>query len=258
MCLIAFAHKSHPHYPLILVGNRDEFHERPTAPMDWWQSENLLAGRDLRSGGTWLAISPEGRLTALTNYRSGLKEQAEYSRGELPVALTNTGDPIQRLEQLRQEQSGYAPFNLLVLDQLQALSYTSEDAACARTLEPGIHGLSNGLLNSGWPKVKAARQALGSSLSKTPESTQALHDSLISAFRNDQQATDNALPNTGIGLPLERLLSPMFICDPSYGTRATTVVTLDSQGQCSVSEQTYGPDGVAGEQRRFHWQASPS
>lgn len=258
MCLIAFAHDSHPHFPLVLVANRDEFHERPTSAMDWWAQQNLLAGRDLRSGGTWLALSPAGRVTALTNYRSGLKEQAECSRGELPLALTESLNPWHTLQKLRQQQSRYAPFNLLVLEQGQALSYASEGAASPESLTPGVHGLSNGLLNSHWPKVIAARKALSDALAEHTEHHQPLHDQLINAFCDAQQAPEELLPDTGVGLTLERLLSPMFISDPSYGTRATTVVTRDTRGQLQVSEQTYAPGGQTLERRTFQWQLRPS
>jgi len=252
MCLIAFALHQHPDYPLVLVANRDEFHHRPTRPMDWWQPQGPLAGRDEQAGGTWLALSPSGRLTALTNYRSGKPEKGHRSRGELPLDLLSAEDPWQRLQSLRDEQSEFSPFNLLCIEPHRAMAFGSEDPESPRELTRGIHGLSNHLLDTPWPKVQRGCDALMTALK---ESTQ-LHEDLIDAFRDDRQAPDKTLPDTGVGTDMERFLSPPFIRSGHYGTRATTVVTRDTAGFCQVSEQNYGPEGVPGERRYFAWQCT--
>lgn len=256
MCLIAFAREAHPQYPLILAANRDEFHDRPTCPMHWWPGETVLAGKDSRSGGTWLAVSPAGRVTALTNYRDPRARTGERSRGELPLALLGASSPWQALEALREQQSRFGPFNLLLLETARALSFASEDSASPRALAEGIHGISNGLPDSDWPKVCTARQALQNALTTDrgdTEGSRELHERLIQAFRSETRPGDDRLPETGVGLEMERFLSPMFISNPSYGTRATTVVTLDRQGQCRVTEQNYLPEGVVSQRQEFHW-----
>ncbi|MDX1589401.1 MAG: NRDE family protein [Oleiphilaceae bacterium] len=260
MCLIAFAREAHPHYPLVLVANRDEFHDRPTRPMHWWPEGDVLAGQDCRSGGTWLAVSPGGRVTALTNYRDPQAPPGSRSRGELPLSLLKSRDPWQALLALRETQSDYGPFNLLLLESGQAIGFASEGADSPRRLSTGIHGISNGLPDSDWPKVCAARQALEKALAKTrgvePDETHGLHERLIRAFRNETRPGDGQLPETGVGLQMERFLSPMFISNSHYGTRATTVVTLDRQGQCRVTEQNYRPEGVPAERCEFQWTLS--
>lgn len=260
MCLIAFAREAHPRYPLVLAANRDEFHDRPTRPMHWWAGNTVLAGKDCRSGGTWLAVSPAGRVTALTNYRDPQARTGERSRGELPLALIGADDPWQALLTLKEEHHCFAPFNLLLLESTQILGFASRDSASPRVLGEGIHGISNGLPDSNWPKVCAARQTLEKALAKTRGDTEGsgeLHDRLIHAFRNETRPGDEQLPETGVGVEMERFLSPMFISNPSYGTRATTVVTVDRQGQCRVTEQNYLPEGVPSERQEFHWSVHP-
>lgn len=256
MCLILLALDQHPEFPLVLAANRDEFHARPTEPMHWWYDRRILAGRDLRSGGTWLAVRGDGSIALVTNYRSGIAEPAERSRGAIPLQLLDENVSRESMSRLHHQRRFYGGFNALASDGSRWFYSGSEDRIACRQLLRGHYGLSNHLLQSDWPKVKRGRDGVRRALFNTD--AQALHESLISTLRDHTPATDNLLPDTGVGLELERTLSPLFIRGEAYGTRATTIVTAGRHGEIRVSEQQYGPNGIAGECHRFTWQATPS
>ncbi|HKL62442.1 MAG TPA: NRDE family protein, partial [Woeseiaceae bacterium] len=161
MCLIVAAWQMHPELPLVLAGNRDEFHARPTAPADWWPDEpDLLAGRDLEAGGTWLGISRGGRFGVVTNYREGSPRAGEVSRGLLLTDWLTGAEPADGFAaRLAREEQRYAGFNLLFGDPATLRYHTNRQAA-SRQLEPGLHGVSNALLDTPWPKLVVTRQRL--------------------------------------------------------------------------------------------------
>lgn len=257
MCLIAFSVGQHPDYPLVVAANRDEFFRRPTAAMAWWPSGDtppVLAGRDLLSGGTWLAVTPCGEIAAVTNVREGSAETGRISRGELPLrALCEPEHQLQ--QQLTEQQADYSGFNLIRLNVDGGWYFSNRDAHPGRHLHRGTYGLSNHLLQSPWPKLLRLRNAVADTLAATPAgAAEGLHQALIPLLKDTTPAPDRDLPDTGVGLETERFLSSPFIVGSDYGTRATTVVSVSRSGEVRVTEQSWLPMGQAGEQRQFCWQ----
>lgn len=238
MCLIAFHLQQHPTYSLILAANRDEFYDRPTQPAHFWEEHpELLAGKDLHAGGTWLGITKTGRLAALTNYRDPLSVQQDLiSRGEIVKDfLTSTEHASTFIDKLEAQKTCYNGFNLLA-GTIDELHYYSNMLPSGHPIEEGTHALSNKFLNTPWPKVDKARTELNDyvSLSETIET-----EKLFDLMRTSEQAPDHKLPDTGVGLDLERKLSPAFIQMPNYGTRCTTVVLVTHDGSVHFEERTY-------------------
>ena len=240
MCLIVFAYRKHPEYPLILAANRDEFYDRPTAPLNYWQDHpDVLAGRDLTAGGTWLGINRNGRLAAITNYRQPSRFLAEApSRGALVSDFLNQDISLEiYLQQLQAQSQHYNGYNLLLFDQQQdTLAYYSNQIAEPRPLSPGIYSLSNHLLDTAWPKVERSKQQLATLLTSTKTPT---GESLLELLTDQWQPPEGHLPSTGISTERERHLAPIFIAGGDYGTRSSTVVLLDQQGQWQMLEQTH-------------------
>jgi uncharacterized protein with NRDE domain len=231
MCLIVLAYKVHPSYPLIVAANRDEFLDRPTAVAQYWpDAAHILAGRDLRAGGTWLGVTTGGRFAALTNHRDLRRHPVSGpSRGDLVRRALETG--IEGVD-----TSVYEGFNLLH-GPVDELMYHSNVDGAHSILAPGIHGLSNHLLNTPWPKVQRARQQLTDLLgsgSIDPED-------LFQLLGDATPAADDELPDTGIGLEWERVLSPIHIRTDRYGTRCSTVLLVDHQGVVAFEEKSYAP-----------------
>ncbi|NHI01497.1 NRDE family protein [Oceanimonas sp. MB9] len=248
MCLIAFDWQ--PASPrLLLLANRDEFYARPTAPAGWWPEQPALwAGRDLQAGGTWLGLTAAGRFAALTNYREGEPRAGRRSRGELVSGfLTGEQAPAGYLRRVLAQGEEYAGFNLLVGD-LRAgeLHYGgNRPGGEPRALQAGRYGLSNGLLNTPWPKTERLKCGL-SGLSAGDE------EGALALLSDTTTAPDAALPMTGVPLELERRLSSVFIGGEDYGTRAQTVLSLEN-GQVRILEQGRGPHGRLLETRRAEW-----
>ncbi|MCC7198713.1 MAG: NRDE family protein [Gammaproteobacteria bacterium] len=243
MCLIAFAWRAHPRYPLLLVGNRDEFHARPTASLDWWSdAPDIAGGRDLAAGGTWLAISRNGRFGALTNFRDPAAARPQGpSRGELvPAFLRGDQAPIDAAREAATRGGLYSGFNLLLCDG-RTMAYASNcPEAHASELAPGVYGLSNHRLDTPWPKLDLARTTLAQLLAADHPDA----DGIFEVVSDRAQAPDHVLPDTGVGLALEQLLSAQFIVSPAYGTRSSTLLMLRDDGEVVLSERSYGPAGT--------------
>lgn len=248
MCLIVFAYRQHPRYKLVLAANRDEFYARPTAPMQFWQEQpDLLAGKDLQQGGTWLGLNQRGRFSALTNHRDGRRPaNGQRSRGYLPLDFIAGCEKVADFAN-RIAADDYDGFNQIVMDHLagenDTLWYLSNRSA-ARALQPGFYGLSNAVLNSPWPKTNDRRQALETLVRQDNLSTNAL----ISLMADPTLYPDEQLPDTGISQQWERALSASFIQLENYGTRATTAMLLDYNGTVTIAEQNYDVRGKAGRQ----------
>lgn len=244
MCLITLAWQSHPDYPLIVAANRDEFYGRPTLPARFWpEAPQLLAGRDLAAGGTWLGVTRQGRFAALTNYRDPAAPVGERSRGLLVSAFLQGEDsPMAYARQVAAVGEHYGGFNLL-LGNREELVIVGNRGTSPQRLSPGIHGLSNHLLDTPWPKVEKAKAGLVQALSRPVPET------LLALLADAGPAADASLPDTGVGLAMERMLSPLFIHTPQYGTRASTVLVLGRE-RLSFTEQTFDEKG-AGELSRF-------
>ncbi|BCB08524.1 hypothetical protein HHSLTHF2_24140 [Vreelandella venusta] len=242
MCLITFSWSPGSSIPLRLAGNRDEFHQRPTAPLAHWQEHTaVLGGRDLEAGGTWLAANSQGVVAALTNVRDpALPTPVNApSRGELVASVLQSDDIEAWLkEKERVSARRYAGFNLLVATPHRMWHlHRGRHGVVLTSVPPGVHGLSNATLNTPWPKLNLVRDAL---LNSTDEQWQSATQH---ALHNSQAAPDEKLPDTGVGLALERQLSAAFIVGEHYGTRATTWLTLNQRGQVTITEQRFGPLG---------------
>jgi uncharacterized protein with NRDE domain len=237
MCLIAVAWQAHPDYPLIVLANRDEFHARPSAPARFWdEAPQVVAGRDLSAGGTWLGVTRQGRFAALTNVREPGMRQGERSRGELvSTYLRGSVSAADSVAQATVDGAHYSGFNLLASDG-DSLWWTSNRGAGPRRLASGVYLLSNHLLDTPWPKVERLRAGFLRQLAQ-PEP-----EALLALLQDEQEAADIDLPNTGVGLDMERLLSAPFIRSPHYGTRASTVV-LAGHDRIRFIEQGHGPEG---------------
>lgn len=242
MCLILIAWQVHPDYPLVLAANRDEFYRRPAAPAQWWpEPAELLAGRDLQAGGTWLGVTRHGAFAALTNFRDPASQRAAApSRGRLvPEILDRTRPPAERLARLQAEGPRYNGFNLLWGEDGELRVYESVPAR-TQQLGPGIYGLSNHLLDTPWPKVEHAKSRLAAALAALPD-----EQALMALLRDDAPAPDEQLPRTGVSLAWERLLSSAFIHAPDYGTRCSSLLTLSRQGTARFQEQSWDARGQA-------------
>jgi uncharacterized protein with NRDE domain len=240
MCLILIAWRSTPEFPLVIAANRDEFHARAAEPAHWWPTTpEILAGRDLQAGGTWLGMTRSGRFAALTNYRDPEQRRPNTpSRGMLVTSILQSTDNTQQiLQRLQQEGASYNGFNVLFSDGERLGIYESMSAA-GRELGPGIYGLSNHLLDTPWPKVQAAKSRLSAALSDLPDTHSAL-----ALLRDAELAPDHSLPQTGMSMEWERLLSSAFIRSPTYGTRCSTVVHLDRAGHACFEEWTWDTAG---------------
>ncbi|MGB5621050.1 MAG: NRDE family protein [Gammaproteobacteria bacterium] len=250
MCLLVLAWQSHPRYSLILAGNRDEFHQRPAAAADWWQAEPaLLAGKDLAAGGTWLGVSRGGRAAVVTNYREApTAEPAQLSRGELvPRFLRSSASPRDWSKTVESERFG--GFNLLLFD-ARGGHYLSNRGQRDTPVESGVHGLSNHRLDTPWPKLVAARDRFARAI----EADQVDADPLFGILSDRRQADSAALPDTGVPEEWERLLSAAFIVHPAYGTRASTVLTIEHQGRICFEERRFDADGKATGSSRFEFE----
>ena len=242
MCLILMAYDSHPDYKLLLAANRDEFYERPTAPLEIWTDEpRIAAGRDLRGGGTWMGVSPDGRLAALTNYRDPQDTKPNApTRGTLVTDFLSGHSPARAfLKNLRRTADAYNGFNLVVYDG-DELCFLSNREGKVRSIRPGWHGLSNHLLDTPWPKV-----ARGVTLFKTVVAGSIPSPEAVFEVLGDRTLPpDETLPETGVGLEWERILAPLFIKSPVYGTRSSSLVTIDRRGRLDFYERTHDDQTV--------------
>jgi len=246
VCLIVFDWRPHASHGalLTLAANRDEFYVRPAAPLGWWPgAPELLAGRDLQGGGTWMGITLSGRFAALTNFRApGATNPTAPSRGELVAGfLRDQASPADYLAAITRRAHLYSGFNLLVGDlakrDLRWFSNRAEiPAGGMPTLAAGSYGLSNALLDTPWPKVVAKKAGLLACMGAYGDAPVAQRDALLALMRDPTTAPDETLPSTGLTLERERALSAAYIRLPNYGTRCTTVLQVDSGGGIHMKE----------------------
>lgn len=228
MCVIFFAYNFHPEFPLILLANRDEFYDRPTASAHYWKDyPEILAGRDLVGGGTWLGVTKHGRFAAVTNYRDPNGVTGKFSRGNLVADFLKSGKPAENyLKDVQNKAQEFSGFNLLVGEinsQKNDFFYFSNRSEKIEKLESGLYGLSNHLIDTPWQKVGKGKNLLAQLLRNKPIKK----ESFFKLLRDDTLAEDAVLPNTGIGYEKEKALSAIFIKTPVYGTRCSTVLTFD-------------------------------
>ena len=246
MCLLVIAYRVHPDYPIVVAANRDEFYDRPTRALhDWGKESHIVAGRDLKGGGTWMGINRQGRLAALTNYREPDRHDAQApSRGHLVSDFLKGPENLnQYINKVSLDAIKYNGFNLVLLEGDQLL-YFSNRSGVAEEVRPGIHGLSNGLLNTPWPKVTRSCRAVKSQLNPTrPADVEAL----MHILGDRSIPPDYDLPRTGVGLEWERRLGSIFIRSDIYGTRSSTVLLVAKDGTVSICERTFDQEGFVGE-----------
>lgn len=246
MCLIAFAWNQHPRWPLVLCANRDEFHERPSATLDRWpDAPHIVGGRDLRAGGGWLALGSGRRLAAVTNVREPQPDSALASRGALVRGYLESGlCAAAYADSVRVAAADYGPFNLLLWDGDELIHASNRPVPAWCSVAQGLHALSNGTLDSPWPKSLHLSARLAGWLDAVPQDSAAPDPAaLFEALADRRLAPDEALPDTGIGLARERLLSPAFIALPGYGTRASTVVLIGNDGRARMIERAFDGSG---------------
>jgi uncharacterized protein with NRDE domain len=252
MCVIAFAWNAHPRWPLVLIGNRDEFHARPATAAGVEPDAPLVyGGRDLEKQGGWLQVSRARRLATVTNVRvGGMPETSLQSRGALVadhVRASSTN--AEWLAQLAPRAAGFGRFNLLLWDGDSLALAGNHPHFAQRRVSPGVHGVSNGALDEPWPKVRHVQAALAQWLAGSP-SPDALAP-LFAALADQRIAPDDELPDTGVGLELERLLSPAFVRGERYGTRCSSVVLVAHDGVV-FAERRFGPHGVVAGESTAH------
>lgn len=255
MCLILVSYRQFSDYPLVVAANRDEFYGRPTAPAAFWDdAPDVLAGRDLKAGGTWMGVTRSARWAAVTNYRDPSERKTDApSRGLLVADYLRTKEmPEPFLDQLAPEANRYNGFNLLV-GTFDRLGYYSNRDGMVRLLGAGLYGLSNHLLDTGWPKVERGRKKLRHLL----ETGDATPDRLLDLLYDTEEPADEKLPDTGIGLAGEQLLSPMFIESEEYGTRSSTVLIVRPSGRATFVERTFDHDADP-ETRRYEFDVAPT
>ncbi len=251
MCLLALAWRTDARWPLALIGNRDELHARPSLAADRWEdAPQVLGGRDLEFGGTWLGVSETGRLAAVTNLRSPADRGVQRASRGLLTRRFLTGD-LDAASLRRLDLADFNPFNLVVIDRNQAWFATNRPDPQIRELPPGLHGLSNGPIGDLWPKTRLAMAALADWIAGGGDDVAPL----FAALASEARPADPDLPDSGLDLERERLLSSAFIRAPVYGTRCSTIILVDADGAGRLDERRFGPDGgVQGETSlAFRW-----
>ena len=253
MCLILLVWRAHPEYSYALAANRDEFHLRATAAAAWWPDKpDILAGRDLQAGGTWLGVTRSGRFAALTNFRDPrLAREMVPSRGNLVTHILQSGESVaESLDHLRRVGAAYNPFNIIFSDGKRLGIFESVRGE-GRELGAGVYGLSNHLLDTPWPKVRIAKSRMTEALARLDDES-----AIMSLLRDDSQAPDEELPQTGITLEWERLVSSAFVRAGDYGTRCSTLFRVDRSARAAFDEWSWDRDGREDGRKNFQFQLS--
>ena len=242
MCLILLAWRAHPGHALVVAANRDEYFERPARAAAFWQdAPEVLAGRDLTAQGTWLGVTRAGRFASITNYRNPAERMATApSRGSLVTDfLTAARRPSAYFAGIAPQANEYNGFSMLAADR-SSLAFFSNREGAVRQIEPGVHGLSNELLDTPWPKVKKGKERLGALLDKSFDP-----EAYLQLLGDTEPAHDEHLPDTGVGVEWERRLSSIRIAGGDYGTRCSTVVRIGTDGDAEFWERSYDREGDA-------------
>ncbi|MCP4348638.1 MAG: NRDE family protein [Desulfobacterales bacterium] len=251
MCLIFFSYEVNTDYHLILAANRDEFYDRPTSHLDFWEdTPYILAGRDLKNNGTWMGITQTGRFAAITNFREfpvSLSQNINQppSRGLLiSNFLAGTESPDIYLENIKKTGNSYNGFNLLVGDS-SGLFYYSNRIDDVQKIKPGLYGLSNHILDTPWPKVekgKAEFKVLAEKLRSCSDMEQEeIIEDIFSMLGDRSYPPEDRLPDTGIGITWEKILSPLCVRSEIYGTRSSSILLVEWDGKTTFLERTFIP-----------------
>ncbi len=250
MCLITFAYHVHPDYPLILVANRDEVRHRPTKSLHRWEDADIIGGRDLEKGGTWLGVTSTGRFAAVTNVRNPMEKEKERSRGDIVTGFLQTDQPDEFLARMNEERERYGGYNLLCGDEKELFYVTNQDRIEKHPLAPGVYGLSNATLDTPWPKVVKAKERLSSLISNHAPFRA---DDFFAFMSDREKAKKEELPDTGVGEELEKELSSLFIHMEYYGTRSQTFLLLEKNGTVTIEERTFEKNNALGPRTKMTW-----
>jgi len=252
MCLIFLSYKQNKNYPLVVLANRDEFYKRPTQSAHYWEGNpNILAGKDLEGGGTWMGITKNGYMSMLTNYRdiANIKPNAP-TRGKLVSDyLQSEQNPKEYLLALSKTGSNYNGYSLITGSFNDPWYYSNYGNKVAQ-LGTGLYGLSNALLDSKWPKVETGKSMLAPLLVQEKIDK----ESLFNLMTNTVMAEESHLPETGLPLEKEKAISPMFINIEGYGTRCTTLILVDKNGKVDFTERQYANGLATGEENNFSFE----
>jgi uncharacterized protein with NRDE domain len=240
MCLAVVAIAAHPRYRLVIAANRDEYHAREASTAAWWP-QGILAGKDLVAGGSWFGVTRPGRWSLITNFREAVARDPDApSRGSLVTgALLDSARPLVSAASIGLDGGRFHGFNLLIGDASGA-AYMSNRASGAIALGQGIHGLSNHLLDTPWPKLRRAKAAVARWLAEGD----ALPSELLALLRDDTKALEQDLPSSGLSGERERMLSSVFIVTPDYGTRCSSILTVDAAGLAMFVERSFDATGA--------------
>jgi len=260
MCLILLSFQQRTDYPLVFAANRDEFYDRASAPAAFWEeAPELLAGRDLVAGGTWFGVTKTGRLAAITNYREpGFHRFTAPSRGKVVSDfLLSEEEPEEYLRRLEADAHRCNGFSL-ILGYPGRLFYFSNRNDRFTELKPGLYGLSNHLLDSPWPKVERGKKALADVLFRGELPREKIMEGLFQVLADRKRPEDGELPDTGVGLEWERVLSSLFVTSPVYGTRSSTVLLVDREGTVTFEERVFdgGPNSWSSAKYEFRIEAT--
>jgi uncharacterized protein with NRDE domain len=249
MCLVVIAVRPVPGLALVVAANRDELHARPSSALAAWpDAPQIVAGRDLEAGGTWLGVTAAGRFASVTNVRSPEARREGRSRGELVrTFLESDASPELWTASLAARDDAYPAFNLIVADR-ETVLYTNERGEPPVALGPGIHGLSNARMDVPWPKVSIGQRAMARAIAANGDVDTEM---LFTMLRDETKARDEDLPATGVPLEVERFLSSVFLRSEPYGTRCSTVVVRRENGRGSIEEQRFDAHGEPTERTRI-------
>jgi uncharacterized protein with NRDE domain len=238
MCVCFLALNQSKKFPLIVLFNRDEYFERESLPLSKWNESQIVAGLDVRSQGTWMGVDTQGRFAAVTHFRNPvLHSNGKQPRGSLvPMFLNGSHFAHDFLEGLEKRKDDFNGFNLLVGDGSGIFSYSNRDPG-VKKISAGVYGLSNGFFDADWPKVRKGKKLLNNILTSNDETV----DTLLDILLDDTLALESELPETGVGMTLEKLLSPIFVKSEIYGTRTSTLLIKDSSGRMTMQERTFKP-----------------
>lgn len=263
MCLIAFAWRAHPRYPLIVAANRDEFHSRPTRALELWgEDPDVMGGRDLEAGGSWMGVTRTGRFAAVTNYRTAHPGPGEKSRGALVGDFLLGREPAPcSAAKITCEAKRYGPYNLLLGDGRELVWATNRPAPVWHTVAEGVHGVSNGAPSfspeAPWPKVVRLVGVLEKWIATHPGTAdRAATAPLFTALANEADTPEGQLPSTGLGHEMERRLARVFVRGAEYGTRCSSVLLVGTDGRCVMYEHRFGPEGVPSGETELGWPAT--
>ncbi len=251
MCLIALAYEASEKYKIVIAANRDEFLDRPAAPAYWWEGADLLAGRDIRAKGTWLGITRTGRIAAITNYRDLInKKEFSTSRGSLVTGFLLTGiSPEKYLEALSRDARNYDGYNL-IWGTPSELFYFSNKEGDGIKLGKGVHLLSNHLLNTPWFKSVKFREGFEKILQNEGDP----EEQLLTLLKDPEKAPDTMLPSTGLPYDAEKNISSVYITMGNYGTRCSTIITIDYDDNVVFTEAGHQPEKNF---RKFNFRIEP-